>query len=220
MPLQSCLHQPPLLASTYQTPINNKCMEPSPCRTSKNGRKDLSLLSYHYVTVRTSGCSQIQYRSNNYLQKRKKSKQRQSESCCQTNNVSRLMHSFCVSLGFHCRFPICPLNQVDVILTWPPAGALWASRVGFNSFWQANQRARWRGTINGRSLLITGQVDSSEAAVKTRLQATYDSLIANEACECDGFGARRTCRERKWKHRYQHLISTSVHHYILNNIWT
>lgn len=120
----------------------------------------------------------------NYLEKKwKKTKLLQIATCCQMNNVSRLMHSFCVSLGFHCRFPICPLNQVDVILTWPPAGALWASRVGFNSFWQANQRERWRGTINGRSLLITGQVDSSEAEVKTRLRATCDSLIANEAWE-------------------------------------
>ncbi len=114
--------------------------------------------------------------------KRKETKQWQRETCCQTNNVSRLMHSFCICCVSYCRFPICPLNQVDVILTWPPAGALWASRVSFNSFWQANQRARWRGTINGRSLLITEQVDSSEAEVKTRLRATCELLIANEAC--------------------------------------
>lgn len=167
-------------------------MEPSPCRIYIKIWKKRSVTTIislwlqrgyaNCVTVRTSGCSQIQYRSSNYLQKRKKTKQRQRETCCQTSNVSRLMRSFCVSLAFHCRFPICLLNQVDVILTWPPAGALWASRVGFNSFWQSNQRARWRGTINGRSLLITGQVDSSEAEVKTRLRATCDSLIANEAC--------------------------------------
>ena len=75
--------------------------------------------------------------------------------------VTGCLGTLLIFLPFVFRLSKCKVNRVDAVLTRSHAGSLQMSRGCFNSFWQVNQRSRWSAGLNGKGLLITGQVGTS-----------------------------------------------------------